>query len=107
MNPVTAVGTFDDLHTQGRLLSDGVFDLAGVVAAIGPDEFKPIEALADAIEDQGGAIPILDGGGVNHHAQGQAFVSTRAWTLRPFTLLPASYPTASASPFAHPTFRPT
>ena len=27
----------------------GAFDLAGVIAAIGPDEFKLIEALADAI----------------------------------------------------------
>ena len=52
----TVVGTFDDLHTQGRLRGDGVFDLAGVVAAVGPDEFEPIEALADAVQDQGGAV---------------------------------------------------
>ena len=69
----TVVGTFDDLHPQRRLRGDGVFDLAGVVAAIGPDEFEPIEALADAIKHQGGAVPVLNGGGVNHHAQGQAF----------------------------------
>jgi hypothetical protein len=48
------VGTFDDLHAQRRLRGSDAFDLAGVVAAIGPDEFEPIEALADAIKDQGG-----------------------------------------------------
>jgi hypothetical protein len=56
-----------------RRLGGGAFDLAGIVAAIGPDEFEPIEALADAIKDQGGAIPVLNGGGVSHNAQWQAF----------------------------------
>ena len=55
-------GTAFDLHPQRRLRGDGVFDLAGVVAAVGPDEFEPIEALADTIEDQGGAVPVLYGG---------------------------------------------
>jgi hypothetical protein len=49
----TVVGTFGDLHTQRRLRGDGVFDLAGVVAAVGPDEFEPIEALADAVDIDG------------------------------------------------------
>ena len=50
-----------------------MFDLAGVVAAIGLDEFEPFEALADAVKHKGGAVPVLNGGGVNHHAEGQAF----------------------------------
>ena len=87
---------------------DGVLDLAGVVAAVGPDEFEPIEALADAVQDQGAAIPTLDGGGVNHHAQGRAFgIDQSGGPPRSFTSLAVSKPTALASPFAHPPFRPT
>ena len=60
---------------------------AGVVAAIGPDEFEPIEALADAVKHQGGAVPVLNGGGVNHHAQGQAFGIDESVDLAPLHLL--------------------
>jgi Glycosyl hydrolases family 2, TIM barrel domain len=63
----------DDLHAQRRLRGDCAFDLAGVVAAIGPDELEPVEALADAIKQQGGTVPVQDGGGVDHHAQRPAF----------------------------------
>jgi hypothetical protein len=73
--------------TQRRLRSEGVFDLAGVVAAIGPDEFEPTKALADAVKYQDGAVPALNGGGVNHHAQGQPFGIDQSVDLAPLHLL--------------------
>ena len=59
-----------------------MFDLAGVVAAIGPDEFEPIEALADAVQHQGCAISVLNGGGVNHSRSGRALSQWASGTLR-------------------------
>jgi hypothetical protein len=86
----SVVGAFDNLDAQRRLLGDRELGLASVVAAIGPDEFEPLEALADAVNDQGGAIPVLDGGGMNNHRKGKPSASTRACALRPFTVLLAS-----------------
>jgi hypothetical protein len=70
---------FDNLTRGGGWAGGGSFDLAGVVAAMGPGEFEPIEALADAVKHQGGAASVLNGGGVDHRAQWQALGSTRAW----------------------------
>ena len=51
-----------------------MLDLAGVVAAVGLDKFEPqLKALADAVKNQVGAVPVLNGGGVNQHPQWQAF----------------------------------
>ena len=54
-------------------LRDGVFDLAGVVARVGPDKLQPGKALADLVEDEGRAIAILDARRMDDHAQRQAF----------------------------------
>ena len=65
------------------MLSTGLH-LTSESTELRPDEFEPIEALADTIEDQGGAIPVLNGGGVNHHPQGQAFGIDQSVDLAPF-----------------------
>ena len=54
-------------------LRDGVFDLVGVVAGVGPDKLQPGKALADLVENEGRAIAILYARRVDDHAQRQAF----------------------------------
>src|ERR1700722_4791869 len=45
----------------------------GVVSVVGPDQLEPVEPLAYFVEDQGRAVAILDAGGVDDHAQWEAF----------------------------------
>ena len=71
--------TLDDFEPEPRRSSDGVFDLMGVVARVGQYEFEPGNR----------AVAILYAGGVDDHAQGQAFDVDKACSLRPFTFLPA------------------
>src|SRR5512134_3788429 len=52
------IAPLDDLDPEVGDLGDGLIDLAGVVAAIGPDQFEPWEARADLVEDEGGAVAI-------------------------------------------------
>ena len=44
------VGPFDDLDAQAGLLRDGFGHLARVVATVGPNQFEPVETLADLVE---------------------------------------------------------
>jgi hypothetical protein len=66
------VASLDDFEPQGGKLGDGFVDLAGVVAAVGPDKFELGEARAYLVEHEGGAVPILNAGRVNDDAQRQA-----------------------------------
>ena len=59
----------------------------GVVAAIGPDLFEPVEALADFVEDKGRAVTILDAGGMDHHAHWQSQGVDQGVDLAPLHLL--------------------
>ncbi len=43
------VRALDDFEPEPRRSGDGVFDLVGVVAGIGPDEFEPWKALAGVV----------------------------------------------------------
>src|SRR5512136_2207744 len=43
----------------------------GIVAPVGPDEFEPVEPLADLVEDQGRSIAVLNAGGMNDHTHRQ------------------------------------
>ena len=61
----------DDLDPGGGDLGDGLIDLAGVVAAVRPDQLEPGEAGADLVENEGRAIAILEPGGVDDDTHGQ------------------------------------
>jgi hypothetical protein len=63
---------FDDLDALRRLVGGGSRDLAGVIACVGPDQFEPVEALADAVENQDCAVSVLDPGGMDDHSQRHA-----------------------------------
>src|SRR6202167_1220606 len=67
------VRTLDDLEPESRQSGDGVFDLTGVVAGVGPNELQPWKALADLVENQRRAVTVLHSGGVDDHPQRQAF----------------------------------
>ena len=53
------IGPPDDFDEQPRDLGDGVVDLVGVVAGIGPHGFEPGKASADLVEHQARAAAIL------------------------------------------------
>jgi hypothetical protein len=59
------VAPLDDLHTQQRRLCERSFNLPGVMAAIGPDQFEPRETVAYLVEDQPGLVAVLDRGGMD------------------------------------------
>ena len=54
------------------MAATGGLDLAGVVAGVGPDQLQPGKAVADAGEDQGGAVTILHAGRVDDDPHRQA-----------------------------------
>lgn len=57
---------------RGGCLATAASTLASLIARVGPDQFEPVEALADAVENQGGAVSVLDAGGMDDDPQGQA-----------------------------------
>jgi hypothetical protein len=63
------VAPFDDLHAQRRYLCHRSVNLPGVVAATGPDQFEPKEA----VEDKLGPVAVLDRGRVDDDAYRQPF----------------------------------
>src|ERR1700733_7976491 len=67
------VRALDDFEPEPRQSGDGVFDLTGIVAGVGPNELEPWKALANLVENESGAVVILHARGVDSHAQGQAF----------------------------------
>jgi hypothetical protein len=67
------VGALDDFEPELRRSGDGVFNLVGVVAGVGPNEFEPWKALADLVENESCAVAIPQARGVDDHAQQQAF----------------------------------
>jgi len=66
---------------------DGVVYLPGVVSVVGPDQLEPVEPLAYFVEDQDRAVAILDAGGVDDHAQWEAFGIDQGVELASFDLL--------------------
>ena len=52
------VASLDDLDAQAGVGGDGVGDLVGVVAGVGPDQLEPVEPLAYFVEDQGRAVAV-------------------------------------------------
>jgi len=67
------IRALDDFEPESRRSGDGVFDLTGVVAGVGPNELQPWKALANLVKNQGCAVAILHARGVDDHAQRQAF----------------------------------
>src|SRR4051794_816029 len=81
------VAPLDDLHAQHRPLCHCSFNLPGVVAAIGPDQFEPREAAAYLVEDQPGPVAVLDRGGVDNDPHRQPFAIDQGVDLAPLDLL--------------------
>ena len=81
------IASLDDLDAQAGVGGDGVVHLPGVVSVVGPDQFEPVEPLAYFVEDQGRAVAILDAGGVDDHAQWEAFGIDQGVELASFDLL--------------------
>lgn len=96
------VAALDDLHARHGNLGDGSRDLPGVVGAIGPDQFEPGKALADLVEDKGGAVAVLDAGGMNDDPDRQPFGIDERVNLAPLDLLPGviAYLAVEAAPFS-------
>ena len=81
------VAALDDLHAQNGHFGHGRFDLPGVVAAIGPDQFEPGEAPSYLVEHQPGAVAILDCGRVDDHPHRQSLGIDQGMDLAAFHLL--------------------
>src|ERR1700686_5031504 len=81
------VASLDDLDAQAGVGGDGVVHLPGVVSVVAPDQLEPVEPLAYLVEDQGRAVAILDAGGVDAHAQWEAFGIDQGVELASFDLL--------------------
>lgn len=96
------VGSLDDFELQGGKLGDGFGDLAGVVAAVGPDKFEPGEARAYLVEHEGGAVPILNAGRVNDDPQRQALDVDERVDLAALDLLASvvAYAAVMTTPFS-------
>jgi len=67
------VAPVDDRQTQPRHSCHRRVNLPRVVAAIGPDQFKPREEAADPVEHQTGPVAILNGGRVDNDPHRQPF----------------------------------
>jgi hypothetical protein len=70
------VAPFDDLQTQPWHLCHRCVNLPGVVAAIGPDQFKPRKPLVDLVEHQTG--PVLDFGRMDDDPHRQPFADDQS-----------------------------
>ena len=81
------IAPLDDLDPEVGDPGDGLIDLAGVVAAVGPDQLEPWEARADLVEDEGGAVAILGAGGVDDDAHRQTQGIDQGVDLAAFHLL--------------------
>ena len=83
LEALLVVTAADDLHLQDRKPRHGRLDLAGIVADVGPHELEAGEAGPDAVEHEGGAVPVLHPGRVDHDPQRQAFGIDKRVDLAP------------------------
>ena len=67
------VGALDDLQSQAGDFGDGIDDLMGVIATVGPDQLEPWMAFANLVEHQSCAVAILDTGRMDHDPDRQPF----------------------------------
>src|SRR5215471_8441854 len=81
------VAPFDDLQAQrGHFRHRGV-NLPRAIAAISPDQFEPRESPADLVEDETGAVAVLNGSGVDDDPHWQPFAVDQGVDLAALHLL--------------------
>lgn len=68
MEPCGFIGALDDLHGELEGVGGPGDEFAGV-AAVGPDEPDSLERGGKLPQNCAAGVAVLDGGGVNGHAQ--------------------------------------
>ena len=88
------VRALDDLEPNA-LAGDIGGNLISLIAAIGEDMLDEGEQAPRLLDQSGGAVAVLDVGGITLMPRSNPMVSTSALRLIPLIFLPASYPTGS------------